>query len=197
MEPKNLTYINFTENEIKGLFYSAKSGDNSAFEQISAIVRHLAHTYFTSKYRLGKIANLDDVDDLSNEVFLTFAKQYQNIENLEKWLRRVLFLTFAGFYKKNKERKTYNIDDFHHLEDKDNSSADKIDTGHILSYIEKLSDDKQKLLKMRFWEELKFSEIAQRTNKSEDAVKKMFYRTIEELKKIILSLFVLLHILNK
>ncbi|MGE5811815.1 MAG: hypothetical protein ACM339_09950 [Ignavibacteria bacterium] len=35
---------------------------------------------------------------------------------------------------------------------------------------------------MRFWEELKFSEIAENLNKTEDAVKKMFYRTIDELK---------------
>jgi RNA polymerase sigma factor (sigma-70 family) len=45
-----------------------------------------------------------------------------------------------------------------------------------------LVEDKQKIIKMRFWENLKFSEIAENLNKSEDAVKKMFYRIIEELK---------------
>jgi len=35
---------------------------------------------------------------------------------------------------------------------------------------------------MRFWEDLKFAEIAENLGKSEDAIKKMFYRTIDELK---------------
>ena len=52
----------------------------------------------------------------------------------------------------------------------------------ILSIVDTLSEEKQKIIKMRFWEDLKFSEIAENLNKSEDAVKKMFYRTIEELK---------------
>jgi DNA-directed RNA polymerase specialized sigma24 family protein len=35
---------------------------------------------------------------------------------------------------------------------------------------------------LRIWGELKFSEIAEEMNKSEVAVKKMFYRTLNELK---------------
>ena len=59
---------------------------------------------------------------------------------------------------------------------------DKLDAEKILSVVDTLSSDKQKILKMRFWEGLKFAEIAESIGKSEDAVKKMFYRTIEELK---------------
>ena len=60
--------------------------------------------------------------------------------------------------------------------------GDKVDAEKILSLLNTLSEEKQKILKMRFWEDLKFAEIAENLNKSEDAVKKMFYRTIEELK---------------
>jgi RNA polymerase sigma factor (sigma-70 family) len=51
--------------------------------------------------------------------------------------------------------------------------------------VDKLSKEKQDIIKMRFWEELKFSEIAEKLGKSEDAIKKMFYRTIEEIKKLL------------
>ena len=37
-------------------------------------------------------------------------------------------------------------------------------------------------MRLRIWGELKFSEIAEQLNKSEFAVKKMFYRTLEEIK---------------
>ena len=35
---------------------------------------------------------------------------------------------------------------------------------------------------MRYWEEFKFAEIAAKLGKKEAAVKKMFYRTIDEIK---------------
>jgi DNA-directed RNA polymerase specialized sigma24 family protein len=47
---------------------------------------------------------LDDVDDLTNNVYLSFAEQFETIAMLENWLRRVLFLTFVRWYKRNKSR---------------------------------------------------------------------------------------------
>jgi RNA polymerase sigma-70 factor (ECF subfamily) len=48
--------------------------------------------------------------------------------------------------------------------------------------LDTLSEEKQKIIKLRFYEDLKFNEIAEVLNKSEVAVKKMLYRTLEELK---------------
>jgi len=45
-----------------------------------------------------------------------------------------------------------------------------------------LSEEKQEIIKLRFWGDLKFNEIAEKLNKNEAAVKKMFYRTLVELK---------------
>lgn len=46
-----------------------------------------------------------------------------------------------------------------------------------------MSDEKQEIVKLRFWGDLKFSEIAEKLNKNEAAVKKMFYRTLLEIKE--------------
>ncbi len=51
-----------------------------------------------------------------------------------------------------------------------------------MQHVERLSDEKQKIIKMRFWGDLKFHEIAEKMNKSEAAIKKMFYRTLLEVK---------------
>ena len=51
------------------------------------------------------------MDDLTNDVFLTFAEQFQNIDNVEFWLRRVLFLTFVNWYKKQKQSQTLEFDE--------------------------------------------------------------------------------------
>jgi RNA polymerase sigma-70 factor (ECF subfamily) len=181
---QKLNYINFTQKELEELFQSAKNGSSKSFENLSGYVRNISYSYFLSKHRQGKIINKDDVEDLTNNVYLAFAEQYQKIENLEYWLRRVLFLNFINWYKKNKspQNRTYELDEAFYIENKELNPGDKIDAEKILDILNSLSEEKQKILKMRFWEELKFSEIAENLNKTEDAVKKMFYRTIDELK---------------
>lgn len=182
LSESNLNYINFTQKELNELFTKSQSGNSKAFEDLSKYVRNISYSYFLSKYRQGKIKNLDDVDDLTNNVYLAFAEQYQKVDNLEFWLRRVMFLCFVNWYKKEKSHKTFELNPNFYITEKGLDTADKIDAEKILQALETLSVDKQKILKMRFWEGLKFYEIAENMQKSEDAVKKMFYRTIEELK---------------
>lgn len=182
MNYQELNYINFTQKELESLFNSSKNGDAKAFKDLSGYVRHISYSYFLSKHRLGKISNMDDVEDLAQNVYLTFAEQYERVENLEFWLRRVLFLNFINWYKKSKAQKTFELNEAFYIEHQEFSPADKIDAEKILALLDTLSSDKQQIIKMRFWEDLKFAEIAERMEKSEDAVKKMFYRTVEELK---------------
>ena len=56
------------------------------------------------------------------------------------------------------------------------------DVNAILKVLDTLSEEKQEIVKMRFWGDLKFAEIAEKLNKNEAAIKKMFYRSIEEIK---------------
>ncbi len=182
MAEQKLNYINFSKNELDELFTEAKRGNSSAFSELSGLIRDISYSYFLSKLRHGKIPNTEDVDDLSNNVYLSFAEQYHKIESLENWLRRVLFLTFVNWYKKSKKRKTFELDEAYYVEQKDEHPSVKIDAEKIVSILNTLSTDKQQIFKMRFWEDLKFAEIAENLGKSEDAIKKMFYRTIEELK---------------
>lgn len=57
-----------------------------------------------------------------------------------------------------------------------------IDADSVLSMLDTLSEEKQEIVKLRFWGDLKFAEIAEKLNKNEAAVKKMFYRTLLEIK---------------
>lgn len=145
-------------------------------------VREISYSYFLSKYRLKKIYNVDDVDDLTNNVYLSFAEQYHNIQNLEYWLRRVLFLNFVKWYKKQKAAKTTQLhNNIPELEDNE-FKTDLLDVNAVLQILDTFSEEKQSIIKMRFWGDMKFSEIAEKMNKKEAAIKKMFYRTIAEIK---------------
>lgn len=185
MKYKDLNYFNFTRAELDELFIRAKNGDTNSFSELSGYLRHISYTYFHSKYKLGKIERIEDVEDLANNVYLTFAEQYNKVENLEFWLRRVLFLNFINWYKKSRSRATFELGEAMLISDNEMSPADKLDADNIIKLLNSLSEEKQRIIKLRFWEGLKFSEIAEQLQKSEDAVKKMFYRALEELKNLI------------
>lgn len=145
-------------------------------------MREISYSYFLSKHRSHKIVNKDDVDDLATNVYLTFAEQYHKIETIENWLRRVLFLTYIRWYKQNNQRRTVELNE-EITADNSNLKVDEgFDVNAILNVLDTLSGDKQEIVKLRFWGDLKFSEIAEKLNKNEAAIKKMFYRTIEEIK---------------
>lgn len=180
---EKFNYINFSIKEIGDLFQSAKTGDTNAFQKLSGIIRNIAYSYFFSKYSLGKLTSLHDAEDLANNVFLAFAEQYQNVENIENWLRRVLFLSFINWYKRSKTQRTFEFDENIFAVESESNIGNTIDVEKVVEILSSLSEEKQNIVKMRFWKDLKFAEIAQILNKSEDAVKKMFYRTLEELKQ--------------
>ena len=122
------------------------------------------------------------MDDLASNVYIAFAEQYHKIEAIENWLRRVLFLTFVRWYKQNNQRRTFELNEEITADDSNLRTDEGFDVNAILNILDTLSEEKQEIVKLRFWGDLKFSEIAERLNKNEAAIKKMFYRTIEELK---------------
>jgi len=123
------------------------------------------------------------VEDLTNNVYLAFAEQFEIITMLENWLRRVLFLTFVRWYKRNKSKISVELNESITAEKNPVSESINIDAATALSVLDKLSEEKQEIVKLRFWGDLKFSEIAEKMNKNEAAVKKMFYRTLNEIKE--------------
>ena len=145
-------------------------------------MREISYSYFLSKHRAHKIVNKDDVDDLSTNVYIAFAEQYHKIDIIENWLRRVLFLTYVRWYKQNNQRKTYELNEEITADDTYLKTDEGFDVNVVLRVLDTLSEEKQEIVKMRFWGDLKFVEIAEKLNKTEAAIKKMFYRTIEEIK---------------
>jgi RNA polymerase sigma factor (sigma-70 family) len=57
-----------------------------------------------------------------------------------------------------------------------------VDAEMILSILDTMSEEKREIVKLRFWGDLQFAEIAEKLNKNEAAIKKMFYRTLLDIK---------------
>lgn len=122
------------------------------------------------------------MDDLATNVYIAFAEQYHKIDVIENWLRRVLFLTFVRWYKQNNLKRTVELNEEITADDSNLRTDEGFDVSAILKALDALSEEKQEIVKLRFWGDLKFSEIAEKLNKNEAAIKKMFYRTIEDIK---------------
>ncbi|HEY6626406.1 MAG TPA: RNA polymerase sigma factor [Ignavibacteriaceae bacterium] len=178
-----MDYLNISGLELDDLLKKSKEGDSKSFSKLSGYVRQISHSYYLSKHNQKRIINIDDVDDLTQNVYLSFAEQYHNIEEPEKWLRRVLFLNFVKWYKSNKSKSHSSLKENIPAPDNFSESSDMIDSESALSVLNTLSEEKQEIVKLRFWGDLKFNEIAEKLNKNEAAVKKMFYRTLLELKE--------------
>jgi len=94
----------------------------------------------------------------------------------------VLFLNFVRWYKANKNRSFSQLKESLPAPDNLYNSSALIDAESVLNILNTLSEEKQEIVKLRFWGDLKFNEIAEKLNKNEAAIKKMFYRTLLELK---------------
>jgi RNA polymerase sigma-70 factor, ECF subfamily len=183
MELKNLTYHNFSGDELEKLLNSAILGNSDSFTNLSNSIRNIAFNYFEIKYNSGKLPNIDDAEDLANNVYLSFAEQYHNIQNIEHWLRRVLFLVFVNWYKKQKKYPHFELNEAYNIRAANTDPDTSLDSAKAVEIMNNLSETKRNVIRMRFWEGLKFSEIAEKLSKNESAVKKMLYRTLEEIKQ--------------
>jgi RNA polymerase sigma-70 factor (ECF subfamily) len=168
--------------EIDSLMQVSKSGDTQAFNKLTCLVRNISYCYFLSKLHQKKIKNSVDVDDLTNDVCLSFIEQYQNIEKSENWLRKVLFITYIKYYKKSKKRIYHELNVNLRADDESNTVEDNMDLNYLIGKLKKINPEKQKIIHMRFWEDMKFAEIARQLHKKESAVKKMLYRSLSLVK---------------
>ena len=131
-------------------------------------------------HRNQKITKLDDVEELTNTVFLAFAEEYQEIKNISYWLRRVLFRTYIIYYKKNKDRSS-----ILNAETKSASGLNKTKNMmdlNILKVLTLLGEEKQKILRLKLWANVNFGLIAENIKKSESEVYKIFVRTLITIK---------------
>ncbi|NOX19248.1 MAG: RNA polymerase sigma factor [Chlorobi bacterium] len=181
---KKISYTDFSKDDLSELLSNSLAGDSASFSKLSDVINDISLGYFKSKIKSGKIINVEDAEDLAQNVYISFAKQYQNIDNIENWLRRVLFLTFVNWYKAKRKYLHFELDETRREAESDNFSQNA-DLDKIVELLNDLSENKREIIKLRYWHGLKFSEIAEKLDKNEAAIKKMFYRTLEEMKKML------------
>lgn len=170
------------ENNPLFLMRLAKSGDQNAFGQIYEL-------YFVPVFRyiFLRVQNKSDAENLAQDVFL---KAYKNIDNFQEKNREplTLFFTIArntviDFWKKKKEILIEDERDLMTTEDPLETIKKSDDWRRIISVLEKLSEDQQEAINLRFISGLSSREISQILKKSEEAIRQLQSRGLRILRE--------------
>lgn len=178
---KRIEHLEYTKSELGELLIEAQKGSYYEFGELSQYVRDISESYFLTKYEQKELTKIDDVGDLTNSVFLAFAEEYKNIENFGYWLRRMLFITFIRWDKKRKIRNSKKLNSI--MSTGNNGTEDKeLVAAQLTKVLNSLTEEKQKIVRLRFWAHLDFKQIAEYLNKNESVVRKSYYNTLLALK---------------
>jgi RNA polymerase sigma-70 factor, ECF subfamily len=167
------------------LLAKAKKGDQVAFGEIYNL-------YFKKIYRFifFRVGHKEIAEDLAEEVFLkafTKISSVQENKAFEGWLYQIARNLVIDYYRQKKlivaledientlEYET-NVIDVVNLE-----SQQKV----FLKFIKELSSEQQTVIKLKFFEDLENSEIAQILEKNEGAIRVIQHRAISKLQELI------------
>ncbi len=136
----------------------------------------------------------EDAEDLTLEVFTT-ALEHDNLAGLRAgeqlaWLRRVAHNRLIDEYRRNTRHPMVVLDILVETLLEDNTAdpeqvmLQRETYAQLHQAVQSLSQLQQQLLRMRYGDGLRFTEIAQLLNKREDALRKLLSRTLTTLRTL-------------
>ena len=167
---KNL--VQLTDDDLVKLY---ESGNNKAFEVILNRYKSRVYTYIFLIVR-----NKELTEDIFQEAFIKAIATIQQGRYVESgrflgWINRIAHNLIIDHFRKEKNENTFSTDGLEYdfvnnskyseksFEDVINNEQVLQDVVHLVNY---LPDSQQVVVRMRFFEDLSFKEIADRTNVS-------------------------------
>lgn len=166
----------------KILLYSIKKGDQHAFSVFYD--RYNKEIY---RFVYFKVSDEEQANDLTNEVFIKvykYIKDDKEIENFRAFLFKTARNLIIDFYRTR--RKEISLDDAPEItsdEATDTRVDEKIQLENVKKYLDKINPEYAEAVKLRFFDELSFYEIAQVLDESEANVRMRAHRGIKQLRK--------------
>ena len=167
---KNL--VQLTDDDLVKLY---ESGNNKAFEVILNRSKSRVYTYI-----FLIVKNKELTEDIFQEAFIKAIATIQQGRYVESgrflgWINRIAHNLIIDHFRKEKNENTFSTDGLEYdfvnnskyseksFEDVINNEQVLQDVVHLVNY---LPDSQQEVVRMRFFEDLSFKEIADRTNVS-------------------------------
>ena len=133
----------------------------------------LAYTY---------VKNQEDALDIVQDSIckaLTSENKLKNPNGIKSWFYSIVVHTALDFLKKNSK---IVLTDDNILENIGGSETDNYKNMDLLDALDKLSDENKTIVMLKYFEYMKFSEIAQILNLPESTVKTKLYASLKKLR---------------
>ena len=168
------------------LIENAGNGDNEAFGLLYE--RYVRKIYNYIYYRTG---NVNDAEDLTAKVF---HRAFRHIESYNQrgvpfsaWLYRIAHNLVANWYRDRSRKKEVTLDDqfpsSFHFDFPESALEKSEESEKLIKTLRKLPPERQQLIILKFVEGLSNAEIGLIMRKSEGAIKSLYHRTLESLRK--------------
>jgi RNA polymerase sigma-70 factor, ECF subfamily len=178
---------NLAENSdsLAPILAKAKLGEQAAFGEIYNL--YFKKIYQFIFYRVG---HKEIAEDLAEEVFLkAFTKIASISENsaFSGWLYQIARNQVIDYYRAKKL--TISLDEIENTLEYESNVIDVVNLEHqqkvMLKLLKELAPEQQIVLKLKFFEDLENTEIAEMLHKSEGAIRVIQHRGITKLQELI------------
>ena len=134
----------------------------------------------------------DDADDLVQEIFVKVwknLKSFREDSKLYTWIYRIATNECLTFLKKKKRKLFIPINDVQSelagkLEDDENISGDEVQM-KLQKALLKLPDKQRMVFNMKYFDDMKFKDIAEITGTSEGALKASYHHAVKKIEEFI------------
>lgn len=159
----------------------AKSGDAESFGKIFDILSDSIYRFLAFRLK-----NRDDAEEMTNQVFLEAwqgIKRFDGKRSFKTWIFAIARYTLIDFYRKHRSTAPLEaVTDLAGNTDLEAEATTKSEVELVLAEVNRLPELYQTILKLRFLEEMEYSEIAQLTGKTENSVRVIVKRGLDKLK---------------
>lgn len=165
--------------ELKILIEQAQNGSKHAFKEI---FDSLSDRFFA--YIFSRTSNRDDALDICQESFIDLWKSLKRFKYIsDQSFRGFLFTIIKRklyHYYKNKQK----IISLDKLDEKQlvQPAPEQNNCQYVLQHIDTLTSGHQDIIRLRYWSQMTFNEIAAVLNITESAAKVRHHRALQKLK---------------
>jgi RNA polymerase sigma-70 factor, ECF subfamily len=175
-----------SSTEISTLVQQAQNGKREA---VTSLYRLFAPKIF--RYLVRRLPTTEDAEDVMGEVFVGMVEGLKNYKDtgapFEAWLYRIAAHRTADFYRRNKNMKNEDLSDL--MSDDDDLPEEQLISQQNLqamrTAIQKLPEEHQTILILRFVERKTHDEVAQIVGKSAAAIRTIQFRALSQLSELL------------
>ena len=172
-------------DSMSDLFTRAKNGEETAFGEIYNLF--FKKIYLFIFFRVG---HKEVAEDLAEEVFLKAFTKISSIKEdaaFEGWLYQIARNLVIDYYRQKKS--VVALEEIENTLEYETNVVDVLNLQDqqkvLLKHLKELGPEQQVVLKLKFFEDLENSEIAELLHKNEGAIRVIQHRAITKLQELI------------